>query len=639
MPTAPDRCGIAFTIEQDGNGDMKSGSGCFAGGGIMGERIRTHPWENSSLGAYATWPHSLRTAVGMMASSGHAMCILGGPERVLLYNDAYAPLLGARHPDALGRPTADVWPEIWNELKPLVDATFAGESCVFRDQPLTMTRNGFAEQTWWDFAYSPIHGEDGEVVGLLNVTSDSTSRVIAQRERDAALKDLTTSEAFIRSVFASSTDCIKILDLDGRLTFMTEGGQRVMEVSDFNAIVGCPWPDFWRGAGNDAAVAALEAARRGEARSFMGQADTMAGTPKWWHVAVSPIPGADGQPERILSVSRDISDLRASEEERDRFVRLVENSNDFVGMAWADGRVFYLNDAARRMVGVGDADATDFTIADFFAPDEAARVIDVALPAVARDGHWSGEIALRDFRTGEAIPALYSVFAITDANGAMVGYGTVTRDFRDRKRAEDDLAMMNGELAHRLKNVLAIVQSIASQTLRNARDTETASRDLTSRLAALGAATDVLVSKSWRSADLKQLIERTLAPHAALGDRIRVDGPRVTLKPEVSVAFVLALHELATNAVKYGSLSNDDGSVSLSWDIDGSDEDANFSMRWEERGGPEVSLPQRKGFGSTLIERSLRSYFRGQAATEYRPEGLVFQLHARLGDAALVTGN
>jgi PAS domain S-box-containing protein len=458
-------------------------------------------------------------------------------------------------------------------------------------------------------------------------------------EKDDALARFAEREAFLSGVLSSSTDCIKILDLDARLTFMSEGGQKVMEVSDFTAIAGCPWPDFWRDKGNDEARAAIAAAKAGQSRSFIGQAATMRGTVKWWHVAVSPIPGADGRPARILSVSRDISDLRASEEERDRFVRLVENSNDFVGMVRTDGTVFYINDAARRMVGLeGGADAGSLSIADFLMPEEAAKVANEVLPAVARDGHWAGEIDFRHFGTGEPIPALYSVFPITDADGALIGYGTVTRDFRERKRVENDMQLMNGELAHRLKNVLAVIQSVAQQTLRNAPDTETASHDLSARLAALGAATDVLTGKSWRSADLCELTKRALAPHGLIGRRILINGPSVTLKPEVTMAFALALHELATNASKYGALSNDNGTVALTWTVEGDDADARFALRWEERGGPEVSLPKRKGFGSTLIERSLRSYFRGQAATDYRPEGLVFQLEARLGDAAIVTG-
>ncbi|WP_271301034.1 PAS domain-containing protein [Sphingomonas sp. CV7422] len=481
------------------------------------------------------------------------------------------------------------------------------------------------------------------MIGLVILTAELRGSLRRARRLNAELVEserrAVERQAFLSGVLASSTDCITVLDLDGRLTFMSDGGQRVMEVGDFNAVAGCPWPDFWQGDGRAEAEAAIEAARRGAARSFVGKANTYRGTPRWWHVAVSPIAGPDGRPDRILAVSRDITNLRASEEDRDRFVRLAENSTDFIGMARTDGSVFYLNDAARRLVGLDGADLAPLTIADFFPPDQVGTVTRTVLPAVARDGHWAGALDFRHFGTGELIPVLYSVFPITDASGALIGYATVTRDFRDRRRAEDDMRLMNDELAHRLKNVLAVVQSVAAQTLRGIPEAEAASRSLSARLVALGAATDVLTGRSWRSADLCELATRALSPHGRIGERIRLSGPAVTLKPELTVAFALALHELATNAAKYGALSNDTGHVALTWSIDGEGDDATLSVCWREAGGPPVTPPLRKGFGSVLIERSLRSYFSGKAATDYRPDGLVFELAARLGDAAIVTGN
>ncbi len=208
----------------------------------------------------------------------------------------------------------------------------------------------------------------------------------------------------------------------------------------------------------------------------------------------------------------------------------------------------------------------------------------------------------------------------------MVGYGTVTRDIRERKQAEEDMRYLNGELAHRLKNVLTVIQSIAQQTLRNSPDTQTAGKALSARLVALGGATDILTGKSWRSADLRELAERTLAPHGGIGERIVIDGPPIVLQPEASMAFALALHELATNAAKYGALSNDMGIATLHWWVEGPDDDARLSVQWSERGGPPVIPPQRKGFGSVLIERSLRSYFKELSATDYRPDGLILNL-------------
>lgn len=481
------------------------------------------------------------------------------------------------------------------------------------------------------------------MIGIVMLTAELRGSLRRARRLNEELieseRQAVDRQAFLSGVLASSTDCIMVLDLDGKLTFMSEGGQRVMEVSDFSEVAGCSWPDFWQGEGNAEARAAISAAKQGEACSFIGKADTCRDTPKWWHVAVSPIVGPNGHPDRILSVSRDITNLRASEEERDHFVRLAENSTDFIGMARTDGSVFYLNNAAKRLVGLEDASNAKLSIADFFAPEQAEMVAREVLPAVEQDGHWSGEVDFRHFQTGAPIPVLYSVFPITDATGALIGYGTVTRDFRERRRVEDDMRLMNGELAHRLKNVLAVVQSIAAQTLRSIPEAETASQNLSARLVALGAATDVLTGSSWRSADLRELAIRSLSPYGHLGERIMLSGPKVTLKPEVTVAFALALHELATNAAKYGALSNGAGKVMLTWSVTGIGADATLAVCWRETGGPLVTQPERKGFGSVLIERSLRSYFSGKAATDYRSEGLVFELEARLGDAAIVTGN
>ncbi|MCF4125841.1 PAS domain-containing protein [Methylobacterium sp. SyP6R] len=475
-------------------------------------------------------------------------------------------------------------------------------------------------------------GVVGLVVALRHALVEAETSQAELRRSAAASAE---REAFLESILASSTDCIKVLDLDGRLTFMSEGGQQVMEVSDFNAIHGCHWPDFWAGQGHEEAVAALAAARAGRARSFVGRACTMRGTPKWWHVALSPIRNPDGTFDRILSVSRDITALRESEEERDRFVRLAENSTDFIGMARTDGRVFYLNDAARRMVGLDRADLADLTITDFLPPEQVDTVMAEMLAAVECDGHWSGELTFRHFRTGAAIPVLYSAFPITDGEGRVVGTGTVTRDFRAHKAAEEELRLLNGELAHRLKNVLAVVQSVTRQTLRNATDLRNAGESLSARLVALGTATDVLTNAAWRSADLRQLIEGALSPHGSIGKRIRLAGPALTLQPQLAVALALALHELATNAAKYGSLSNDTGIVDVRWHEEGTGPEARFRLDWREQGGPPVTAPARRGFGSALIERTLSAYFGGTAEIDYRPDGLVFALDAP-ADAAIL---
>jgi signal transduction histidine kinase len=151
----------------------------------MSRRVRSHDWAATPLGAMDTWAPSLRTAVSLMLASGHAMQLAWGPQRIILYNDAYAPMLGERHPQALGIPFAHAWPEIWHEIEPLVEKVFAGETVRFEDMPLVMTRHGYEEDTWWNFSYSPVESDAGEVVGLLNVTVDASSKHrAAQAERE-----------------------------------------------------------------------------------------------------------------------------------------------------------------------------------------------------------------------------------------------------------------------------------------------------------------------------------------------------------------------------------------------------------------------------------------------------------------------
>jgi len=138
-------------------------------------------WAGTPLGPLEMWPQSLKSTVGLVLASGHAMCVAWGPDRTFIYNDAYAPFLGARHPSAMGKAFKEVWSDIWSDIAPLVERVGAGETVSFTDMPLVMTRNGYPEDTWWSFSYSPLFDETGAVAGLLNVASDATPRVLAER--------------------------------------------------------------------------------------------------------------------------------------------------------------------------------------------------------------------------------------------------------------------------------------------------------------------------------------------------------------------------------------------------------------------------------------------------------------------------
>jgi PAS domain S-box-containing protein len=155
----------------------------LADGGEMGERMRAYDWSGSPLGPPEGWPQALKTATGILLSSKFPMFLAWGPELRFLYNDAYAEVLGDKHPAALGHAFEDIWAEIWDEVGPLARRALAGEATYFENLPLTMTRKGYSEQTWFTFSYSPLRDCDGAAAGMFCVCTETTATVLAERER------------------------------------------------------------------------------------------------------------------------------------------------------------------------------------------------------------------------------------------------------------------------------------------------------------------------------------------------------------------------------------------------------------------------------------------------------------------------
>ncbi|WP_457106255.1 HWE histidine kinase domain-containing protein [Methylobacterium sp. P5_C11] len=223
--------------------------------------------------------------------------------------------------------------------------------------------------------------------------------------------------------------------------------------------------------------------------------------------------------------------------------------------------------------------------------------------------------------------------AFYDAAGRPLSMAGVSIDVTERKRVEEHRTLLADELNHRVKNSMATMQSIAHQTLRNAPSLEEAHRTLDARLQSLSAAHDVLTRESWIGATLGVIVDGTLqAFRGGAAQRFLITGPEVWLTPRLTLAFTMALHELATNAVKYGALSNDKGRVILNWDVVDGAKPAHLWFRWEEIGGPPVTAPSRGGFGTRLIERALAAEMGGTAEIQYRQSGAVFTLDAPLPD-------
>jgi len=256
----------------------------------------------------------------------------------------------------------------------------------------------------------------------------------------------------------------------------------------------------------------------------------------------------------------------------------------------------------RKVLAAGDRLDHDFRI---IRPDGEVRWM-----------HWRGDIVRR-------------------RDGAPIEVCGVTLDVTDRKRVEEHADLIMKELSHRSKNLMAVVQAISWQTAQRSLDLEEFEQNFTQRLEALARCQDLLVKQDWRWVALEDLVRAQLEPFLdSAKERLVARGPALQLTPVAAQDLRLALHELATNASKYGALLAPTGKVDIGWTVvdgAGPTDPKHFHMTWRESGGPMVNEPVRRGFGSTVITRTVPRTFSGKAELEYRPEGVSWVLTAPMG--------
>jgi PAS domain S-box-containing protein len=223
--------------------------------------------------------------------------------------------------------------------------------------------------------------------------------------------------------------------------------------------------------------------------------------------------------------------------------------------------------------------------------------------------------------------------AYYEADGQASQMSGLSMDITDRKRAEEARAITVRELSHRMKNLMTTVQSVINQTLRQSADKETAGRAITSRLQSIGAAQDLLVSGNFSGADLGRIVRATLDPFwDSYPNRIRLEGPDLQISSNLVLTLAMAMHELATNAIKYGALSNMTGRIDVRWQAVPDMPLRRLQLSWQESGGPPVAPPTSRGFGTRMIERVLSNSLGGSADLRYDATGVIFTMEAPIGD-------
>jgi PAS domain S-box-containing protein len=334
----------------------------------------------------------------------------------------------------------------------------------------------------------------------------------------------------------------------------------------------------------------------------------------------TPLTGQDGSLQWHGFIN-DITERRRIDEELRKFAFLVNNSQDFIGMCDLAGRPFYVNEAGLALVGLeGMAAARETSIEDFFFPEDHALITSEFLPDVLREGHSTIEIRFRHFKTGEPLWMSYSVFTIKDENEQPLGFATVSQNIDAGKQNEERMELLIDELNHRVRNTLAIVNAIATQTLKHTRSIQEFQAAFGGRIMALAKTHTLLATSKWSASTLHDLIVQQLEPFAK--DRMEslaVAGPTLLVNPKQALTLSLVIHELAANAAKYGALSLPTGRIEVRWQIE---PDRKLRLTWRELDGPPVAPPTRRGFGTQLIEFNIAHEFGGEASFDYRPEGV-----------------
>lgn len=227
---------------------------------------------------------------------------------------------------------------------------------------------------------------------------------------------------------------------------------------------------------------------------------------------------------------------------------------------------------------------------------------------------------------GSRLRTEISSVPLLDPAGGIAGAISVIVDVEERERAIEHQALLIGELAHRMKNTIAMVQAIVHQSLRSASTLAEAKESVLSRFEALVRAQDLLTRRDWKAGDLAHVVQAALET-VADPDRLAIDGCPVEVGARAALSITLVMHELATNALKYGALSVPDGRVDIRWRMESAEGDDRVVLTWQERGGPEVVPPSRKGFGTRLIDTMGRT-FGGRSELLYPPDGLHWTVEA-----------
>lgn len=436
---------------------------------------------------------------------------------------------------------------------------------------------------------------------------------------------ITRGDPYFRDVLEALPAAIYTTDAAGRITYYNQAaallwGQRPeLGESEWCGSWKLYWPDG-RPLPHDQCPMALAIKEGRPNRGMEAVAERPDGIKIPFIPYPTPLYDSSGTLVGAVNMLVDITDRKRAEESALRLASIVEFSDDAIISKDLDGVITSWNRGAQALFGYTAREAVGNSVRTLIPPDRLDEESEI-LARIRRGEHIEHYETVRRRKDGTLIDISLTVSPVKNAAGEIVGASKIARNISERKRAEEALHLIVDESKHRIRNTLATVQAIATQTL-HASDEERLA--FVARLSALGRAHDLLSVENWSRAKIGDVVNQALAPFRDKAyERFVVEGPEdLWTSSNHASLLTMALHELATNASKYGALANNSGQVRLSWELVSQDQESRLRLCWTESGGPPVTAPSHAGFGSFLMNRVLKAE-RGEVRLEYKPQGLV----------------
>ena len=582
--------------------------------------MRTRPREDAEA-ATSTEERLFREMLGSLPAAIYTTDAAG---KITYYNEAAAKLWGCR-PELGNSEFCGSWKLYWPDGRPMrhdecpmAIALKTGQA--IRDAEAIAERPDGTRVSFIPYP-TPKRDATGNLIGAVNMLVDITER----KQADQTAQRLAT-------IVDCSHNSIISTDLTGRIESWNRGAVRLFGYEG-NEVLGESILTIFPSDYHDEHQRILECTKRGErVEQFETLRRRRDGTLLNVSLTVSPLTDTRGTIIGTSRIARDITERWLAEVTRQRLGAIVDSSDDAIVSKDLNGVIETWNGGAERLFGYEASEVIGKSILIIVPPDRESEEQRI-LEGIRRGEHVEHYETVRLRKDGALVDISLSVSPIRDGSGQVVGASKIARDISERKRADERQELLAREIHHRTKNLFAVVQAVVGRSFAGKQSLADAEAAVRSRLASLAQTHVMLLDSDWEGASIHEVIEVEMGPYA---DRIRLNGPRLVLKPKAAQNFSLALHELATNAAKYGALSNATGVVEVEWSVALANGLSSFSFRWQEHGGPPVRAPRCKGFGSTVLEVVMAEYVTEPPRIEFSASGLSYTLIGSLNAVATI---